>query len=77
MASRTIKRAIGGVITAIGGGLSIAFILSGAWFGVAFGAFIGLFGVLALVYPDDAFRSKEKELPVRDGTQKQESPEQP
>jgi len=75
MASRTLKRVVGGVITALGGGLCIAFILSGAWFGVAFGMFIGLFGVLALVYPDDAFRSTAKELTTRDGSPNPRDPE--
>ena len=46
-------------------GLVIAFVLSEAWFGVIFGAFIGLFGLLALMYPEDAFPQKAKELPQR------------
>ena len=63
--NRITKRIIGAIVTSIGGGLAYVFILSGAWFGVAFGAFIGLFGVLALVYPDDAFPAVAKEQPQR------------
>jgi len=63
--SNTVKRIIGAILLAIGGGLVIAFVLSEAWFGVIFGAFIGLFGLLALMYPEDAFPQKAKELPQR------------
>jgi hypothetical protein len=63
--NRTVKRAIGGFIALIGLGLSIAFILSEAWFGVLLGLFIGLLGAVALVSPDDVFRTEAKEVPVR------------
>ena len=73
--SNTVKRIIGAILLALGGGLSIAFILSKAWFGVIFGLFIGLFGVLALLYPEDAFPQKAKELTQR-GTSPQADEEQ-
>ncbi len=63
--NRITKRIIGAIVTSIGGGISFVFILSGAWFGVALGAFIGLFGVLALMYPDDAFPAVAKKQTVR------------
>ncbi len=63
--STTAKRIIGAFISALGLGLVVAFVLSGAWFGVMFGGFILLLGVAALVAPDDVFPNKAKELPVR------------
>ena len=63
--SRGVKQAIGAVFAAIGLGLCVVFIWSDAWFGVMFGAFIGLFGLMALVYPDDAMPAKAKELEMR------------
>ena len=63
--SRTMKRAIGVVVATIGFGLSLVFVWSNAWFGVMFGAFIGMFGVMALVAPDDALPEEAKEMPVR------------
>ena len=53
------------MVTAIGAWLCLVFVWGEHWFGVFFGLFIGLFGLLALLYPDDAFRSTPKELPVR------------
>lgn len=63
--SRGIKQGIGAVFAAVGLGLCMVFIWSDAWFGVMFGAFIGLFGLMALVYPDDAMPQTAKELTIR------------
>ena len=63
--SRGVKQVIGAVFAAVGLGLCVVFIWSDAWFGVMFGAFIGLFGLMALVYPDDAMPQTAKELTMR------------
>lgn len=73
--SRGIKRALGAIFAAIGLGLCVVFVWSDAWFGVMFGAFIGLFGVMALMYPDDAMPQTAKELKMRGAPEPAKSPE--
>ena len=63
--NRSVKRALAGIIAVIGIGLVIAFVLSHAWFGVAFGGFIAILGITAFMSPDDVFRAEAKELPTR------------
>jgi hypothetical protein len=65
MASRMVKRGVGGIIAAGGFGIAVAFVLAEAWFGVAFGAFVGLLGAAAFVSPDEVFPAEARELPTR------------
>ena len=73
--SRGIKQGLGAIFAAIGLGLCVVFIWSDAWFGVMFGGFIGMFGVMALVYPDDAMPETAKELKMRGAPESTKPPE--
>jgi len=62
---RLLKRIAGGMVTAASISLAVAFILSKAWFGLMIAFMIGFLGVMALVMPDEIFRSEPKALPTR------------